>query len=98
MWERGEEKGVQKETNIILKFNRDRSFSLYIAGHQKIITHPLDVWIKKTRDERGFGGKSLILELPHSVTHLMKATNAVHNNERKILTIFLMCISRAQCM
>ena len=28
----------------------------------EIITHPLDVWINKTRDERGFGGKSLILE------------------------------------
>ena len=24
---------------------------------KKIITRPLDVWIRKTRDERGFGGE-----------------------------------------
>ena len=28
----------------------------------EIMTRPLDVWKKKTRDERGLGGKSLILE------------------------------------
>ena len=35
----------------------------------KIITRPLDVWIKKTRDERGFGGKSLILERIPTLSH-----------------------------
>ena len=37
--------------------------------HLKIITRPLDVWIKKTRDERGFGGKSLILERIPTLSH-----------------------------
>ena len=36
---------------------------------KKIITRPLDVWIKKTRDERGFGGKSLILERIPTLSH-----------------------------
>ena len=38
-----------------------------------IITHPLDVWIKKTRNEkRGFGGKSLILERIPTLSHTHK--------------------------
>ena len=33
--------------------------TLQTQNFPSIITRPLDVWIKKTRDERGFGGKSL---------------------------------------
>ena len=37
---------------------------------KNIITRPLDVWIKKTREERGFGGgKSLILERIPTLSH-----------------------------
>ena len=31
MWERGEKKGSTKGNSTILKFNRDRKLSLYIA-------------------------------------------------------------------
>ena len=52
-----------------------QSYNPFRGLHLEIITRPLDVWIKKTRDERGFGGKSLILERIPTLSHTEKKNN-----------------------
>ena len=56
-----------KKKNVLAHWG----FGVGLEGpnNSKIITRPLDVWIKKTRDERGFGGKSLILERIPTLSH-----------------------------